>query len=79
MTLWSDLVTPGPSSEDVAKDLAKIIAKHVAHALEMGQTLPITESLPQPMVVLKGAGATFPYPVYSKWFTNYRRENMGVK
>jgi phosphate transport system substrate-binding protein len=79
VTLWSDLVTPGPSSEDAAKDLAKLIAKHVAYALEMGQTLPITESLPQPMVVLKGAGATFPYPVYSKWFTNYRRESMAVE
>jgi phosphate transport system substrate-binding protein len=79
VTLWSDLVTPGPSSEDAAKDLAKIIAKHVAYALEMGQTLPITESLPQPMVVLKGAGATFPYPVYSKWFANYRRQNMAVE
>src|SRR5580658_1845776 len=79
VTLWSDLVTPGPSSEDAAKDLAKIIAKHLAYALEMGQTLPITESLPQPTVVLKGAGATFPYPVYSKWFTNYRRENMQVE
>ncbi len=76
VTLWSDLVTPGPSSGNVAKDIAKLIAKHVAYALEMGQTLPITESLPQPMVVLKGAGATFPYPVYSKWCTNYRRENM---
>jgi phosphate transport system substrate-binding protein len=79
VTLWSDLVTPGPSSEDVAKDLAKLIAKHVAYAVKMGQTLPVTESLAQPMVVLKGAGATFPTPVYSKWFTNYRRENMGVE
>jgi phosphate ABC transporter phosphate-binding protein len=79
VTLWSDLVTPGSSSEDAAKDIAKLIAKHLAYALEMGQTLPITEPLPQPMVVLKGAGATFPYPVYSKWFTNYRRENMGVE
>lgn len=79
VTLWSDLVTPGSSSEDAAKDLSKLIAKHVAYALEMGQTLPVTESLPQPMVVLKGAGATFPYPVYSKWFTNYRRENMEVE
>jgi len=79
VTLWSDLVTPGSSSEDAAKDLAKLIAKHVAHALEMGQTLPIVEPLPQPMVVLKGAGATFPYPVYSKWLSNYRRENMEVE
>jgi phosphate ABC transporter phosphate-binding protein len=79
VTLWSDLVTPGSSSEDAAKDIAKLIAKHVAYALEMGQTLPVTEPLPQPMVVLKGAGATFPYPVYSKWFANYRRENMEVE
>jgi phosphate transport system substrate-binding protein len=57
----------------------KLIAKHLAYALEMGQTLPVTESLPQPRVVLKGAGATFPYPIYSKWFTNYRRENTGVE
>ena len=27
----------------------------------------------------RGAGATFPYPVYSKWFSNYRRENMEVE
>ena len=30
-------------------------------------------------IVLKGAGATFPYPVYAKWFTNYRRENPNVE
>jgi len=79
VTLWSDLVTPRPSSGNAAKDLAKLIAKHLAHALEMGQTLPLTGPLPLPMVVLRGAGATFPYPVYSKWFTNYRRENMEVE
>jgi phosphate transport system substrate-binding protein len=79
VTLWSDLVTPGSSFEGAAKDIAKLVAKHVAYALEMGQTLPITEPLPLPMVVLKGAGATFPYPVYSKWFANYRRENMEVE
>ena len=31
------------------------------------------------MAMLKGAGATFPYPVYEKWFTNYRRENPNVE
>ena len=36
---------------------------------------PRTAPLPQPTTILKGAGATFPYPVYAKWFTNYRREN----
>jgi phosphate transport system substrate-binding protein len=35
--------------------------------------------VPQPATVLKGAGATFPYPVYTKWLTNYRRENPNVE
>ena len=28
---------------------------------------------------LNGAGATFPYPVYAKWFTNFRRENPALQ
>jgi phosphate transport system substrate-binding protein len=28
---------------------------------------------------LKGAGATFPYPVYEKWIKNYRRENPNLE
>ena len=27
---------------------------------------------------LNGAGATFPYPIYSKWFSDYARES-GVR
>ncbi len=77
-TLWSYLVTPGAASEDVSKDLAKRIAKHVAEALEQPPVSPQTPSLPQPKTVLKGAGATFPYPVYAKWLMNYRRENPDV-
>src|SRR5260370_9728668 len=26
-----------------------------------------------------GAGATFPYPIYSKWFDVYAKENPGIK
>jgi phosphate transport system substrate-binding protein len=33
----------------------------------------------QTAAVLKGAGATFPAPVYAKWLTNYRRENPAVE
>jgi len=29
--------------------------------------------------VLNGAGATFPYPIYSKWFSEYRTVNAGVE
>lgn len=29
-------------------------------------------------VVLKGAGATFPYPVYSRWFSEYQKKDVSV-
>jgi phosphate transport system substrate-binding protein len=78
-TLWSYLATPGSASQDVSKDLAKRIAKHVVEALQQGEVAPRTAPLSQPTTILKGAGATFPYPVYAKWFMNYRRENPNVE
>jgi phosphate transport system substrate-binding protein len=78
-TLWSYLVTPGSESLDVSKDLSKRIAKLVVEALEQHQSSSRTDQLPQPTTVLKGAGATFPYPVYTKWFTNYRLQNPNLK
>jgi phosphate ABC transporter phosphate-binding protein len=79
VTLWSYLVTPGNDSEDTSKDLSKRIAKHLADALDEPVPSSLTEPLPQAMTILKGAGATFPFPVYSKWFENYRRVNPGVQ
>jgi phosphate transport system substrate-binding protein len=78
-TLWSYLATPPEASEDVSKDLSMLIAKKLVEALEQGQTLSRTAPLPQPTTTLKGAGATFPFPVYAKWFTNYRRENPALQ
>jgi phosphate transport system substrate-binding protein len=78
-TLWTDLVTPPTGSEDVSKDLAKRIAKDVALALEHPEPALPKASQPQTATTLKGAGATFPYLVYSKWFTNYKRENPNVE
>ena len=26
-----------------------------------------------------GAGATFPYPIYSKWFDEYKKQNPSVE
>jgi len=78
-TLWGDLVTPPAGAEDVSKDLAKRIARHAAEAMEKGvATSTRTQPQPLPTTILTGAGATFPYPVYAKWFTNYRRENPNV-
>ncbi len=34
---------------------------------------------PAAELVLNGAGATFPYPLYSKWFYEYSNANPGVK
>ena len=78
-TIWSYLATPGPAAADVSKDLSKRIAKHVAEALEQGEAPSVAGPLTQPTTVLKGAGATFPYPVYAKWIVNYRRENPSVE
>jgi phosphate ABC transporter phosphate-binding protein len=78
-TLWGDLVTPSPGADNVSKDLARRIAKHAAEAMMKAVASSRTVPLPQPTTVLTGAGATFPYPVYAKWFTNYRRENPNLQ
>lgn len=78
-TFWSYVATPEPGSENVPRDLAKRIAKQVAGALARDETAPPTAASSQPLTALRGAGATFPYPVYEKWFTNYRREAPGLE
>lgn len=78
-TLWSYLATPGATSEDVSKDLAKRISKRVVEVLEQPDAPARKATEPQPATSLTGAGATFPYPVYAKWFTNYKRENPSVE
>jgi phosphate transport system substrate-binding protein len=78
-TLWSYLATPPPASADVSKDLSTLIVEKLVGALEKGEAPTRTALLPQPTTILKGAGATFPFPVYAKWFSNYRRENPALQ
>jgi phosphate ABC transporter phosphate-binding protein len=78
-TLWSYLATPPAVSGDVAKDLSARIVKNLAASLDDAESRSRTAPLPQPAAILQGAGATFPYPVYTKWFTNYRRENPALQ
>lgn len=78
-TLWSYLATPPEASEDVAKALSTLIVDKLVEALKQGEAPTRTAPLPQPTTILKGAGATFPFPVYTKWFTNYRRENPALQ
>ncbi len=78
-TLWSYLATPPASSRDVSKDLSTLIVKKLVEGLAQGEEPSTAASLSQPTTTLKGAGATFPFPVYEKWFTNYRRENPALQ
>jgi phosphate ABC transporter phosphate-binding protein len=77
-TLWSYLATPQTTSEDVSTDLAKRIARHVVEALDHIEAPPAPVVSPDTPTVLKGAGATFPYPVYAKWLKNYQREHPNL-
>jgi ABC-type phosphate transport system substrate-binding protein len=77
VTVWSYLATPGTSSEDVSKDISKRIAMHLTEALtELEITKTASTGLPS--TTLSGAGATFPHPVYQKWFTNFQVEHPGI-
>jgi phosphate transport system substrate-binding protein len=77
VTVWSYLATPDPFSEDASKDIAKRIAKHIPEGL-MDAAIPATARPRGPSVALRGAGATFPGPVYQKWLTNFQAENPGT-
>lgn len=77
VTVWSYLATPGPASDDVSKDISKRIAKHLAEALTESE-IRTTISARRPSITLNGAGATFPYPVYQKWFVNFQIEDPGM-
>jgi len=78
VTVWSDLVTPGTAPEDISKDLSKRIAKHLVEGLNQAQATRTPSPRTQPTIALNGAGATFPSPVYLKWFTNFQMEDPGT-
>ena len=78
-TLWSYLATPPAASGNVSKDLSTQIVRKLAESLEQVTTPSNSSPLTQPTTILRGAGATFPSPVYAKWFTNYRRVNPALQ
>jgi phosphate transport system substrate-binding protein len=75
VTVWSYLATPGAASEDISKDISKRIAKHLSEALIQPEIPTPASARSQSTIALSGAGATFPYPVYRKWFTNFQTED----
>src|SRR5438132_8155247 len=48
----------------------------------LGTMLLVTGSSVRPagaQLLMNGAGATFPYPIYSKWFDEYAKLDSGVR
>lgn len=54
--------------------LPSVLAKFLAAALLLG----FVSSAPAQMTI-NGAGATFPYPIYSKWFDEYAKVDQSVR
>jgi phosphate transport system substrate-binding protein len=79
--LWSWLVTPGKFSWN---NIIDNLASHAAQKLiEAGESTPTTTTPAAPAGVLAqtgitGAGATFPAPLYKKWFEDFERLHPGV-
>ncbi|MFN0118825.1 MAG: phosphate ABC transporter substrate-binding protein PstS [Elusimicrobiota bacterium] len=55
--------------------MTKIVtAGFMAIGMAFGSVMPVRAE-----TSLSGAGATFPYPIYSKWFDEYHREHSDIK
>jgi phosphate transport system substrate-binding protein len=81
-TLWSYLVTPskfpwGGIADDLARQLATRLSGDIAEKGEPSeQSQPDAKSA---RAALKGAGATFPEPLYKKWFESFEEEHPDVR
>jgi phosphate ABC transporter phosphate-binding protein len=78
-TVWSYLASAGSETDDLVKELSRRIAKQVEEAVDHNDVVPQRAAGSHTKTTLKGAGATFPFPVYSKWFTNFKVENPDVE
>src|SRR5512138_3258144 len=53
--------------------------KHAFNALVLGAIATIGVTVAAAAVQINGAGATFPYPIYSKWFSEYNKLHPDVE
>jgi phosphate ABC transporter phosphate-binding protein len=71
-TLWSYLAPPHSSdSGNISRDFARLVVRNLASA-----TIDSTPANPpggSDPVSLTAAGATFPYPLYAKWFEAFHK------
>jgi phosphate transport system substrate-binding protein len=79
--LWSYLVTPSRFPlNGIANDLADQLEKKFLEALMQGSpeapAAGVNQSTAQ--VSIHGAGATFPWPIYQKWFESFQEKSPNV-
>ena len=86
--LWSHLVTPRPMGwRSISDDLADQLVHSFLEALgEKGagektaaRTTPGPPNPEVPGIVLRGAGATFPAPMYQKWFESFAHSRPEIQ
>lgn len=71
-TVWSYLATPHSSgSGDISRILARLVVRKMNGEIADPATAAPTGVIH--MTTLNGAGATFPYPVYEKWFEAFHK------
>jgi len=80
--LWSYLVTPrkyrsGAISEDLADQIVSRLNAALEHKIEKPSAGPANE--PTVEVKLNAAGATFPAPLYQKWFETFQLHRPNTK
>jgi phosphate ABC transporter phosphate-binding protein len=77
-TLWSYLVTPSKFSvKRITTDLADQMVQKLTEAAE--QESQQAQGKSEGRVSLHGAGGTFPWPIYQKWFESYRQSHSDVR
>jgi phosphate ABC transporter phosphate-binding protein len=82
--LWTYLVTPGKfGSGAITSDLASQAATLVTTALVKSRTAAVpansSSASPEMTVTLRGAGATFPAPLYQAWIQSFEQLHPGIR
>jgi phosphate ABC transporter phosphate-binding protein len=86
-TLWSYLVTPkSPGWKSISDDLGDQLAQALLSALEKNEPSATAgaentagAAVNAKSLDLRGAGATFPAPIYQKWFEDFSHTRADVK
>jgi len=79
-TLWSYLVSPSKFAwNGITDDLARqLVSKLLAALKGEDRSQPVVSTAARLVGTLKGAGATFPAPLYQRWFELFEDEHPDV-